>query len=86
MGIIIELIGVVFTLLWLVVLVDVLVSWVMSPYHAVRRFLDSVVQPLLNPIRKLVPPVGGLDLSPLILLIALDLVRRLMVGLLVGLS
>jgi YggT family protein len=86
MGILIELIGVVFTLLWLVVLVDVLVSWVMSPYHEVRRFLDSVVQPLLNPIRRLVPPVGGFDLSPLVLLIALDLVRRLMVGLLVGLS
>jgi YggT family protein len=86
MGILIELIGVVFTLLWLVVLADVLVSWVMSPYHEVRRFLDSVVQPLLNPIRRLIPPVGGFDLSPLVLLIALDLVRRLMVGLLVGLS
>ena len=85
MGAIIELVGVVFTLLWLVVLADVLVSWVMSPYHEVRRFLDSVVQPLLNPIRKLVPPVGGLDLSPLVLLIALDLVRRLLVGVLVGL-
>jgi len=86
MAVIIELIGVVFTLLWLVVLADVLVSWVMSPYHEVRRFLDSVVQPLLDPIRRLVPPVGGLDLSPLVLLIALDLVRRLLVGLLVSIS
>ncbi|MGH2619936.1 MAG: YggT family protein [Anaerolineales bacterium] len=84
MALIIELIGVVFTLLWLVVLADVLVSWVMSPYHEVRRFLDSVVQPLLDPIRRLVPPVGGLDLSPLVLLLALDLVRRLLVGLLVS--
>ena len=86
MALIIELIAIVFTLLWLVVLADVLVSWVMSPYHEVRRFLDSVVQPLLDPIRRLVPPVGGLDLSPLVLLITLDLVRRLLVGLMVSLS
>ena len=81
MALIIELIDVVFTLLWLVVLADVLVSWVMSPYHEVRRFLDSVVQPLLDPIRRLVPPVGGLDLSPLVLLLTIGLVRRLLVGL-----
>jgi len=86
MAVIIELIGVILTLLWLVVLADVLVSWVMSPYHEVRRFLDSVVQPMLDPIRRLVPPVGGLDLSPLVLLIALDLVRRLLVGVLVSFS
>jgi YggT family protein len=86
MGVIVDLIEVVFTLLWLVVIADVLVSWVLSPYHEVRQFLDRLVRPLLDPVRRIVPPVGGLDLSPLVLLIALDLARRLVVGVLVGLA
>jgi YggT family protein len=86
MAFLIELIGVVFTLLWLVVLAYVIVSWVLSPYHDVRRFLDSLVEPLLSPVRRIIPPVGGLDLSPLVLLIALDLIRRLVIGFLVGLA
>jgi YggT family protein len=86
MAFLIELVGVVFTLLWLVILAHVIVSWVLSPYHDIRRFLDSLVQPLLGPVRRLIPPVGGLDLSPLVLLITLDIVRRLLVGILVGLA
>ena len=86
MGLIIELITVAFTVLWLLVLAHVVVSWVLSPYHEIRRFLDRIVQPLLYPIRKFVPPVGGIDFSPMVLLIGLDLVRRVVVGLLVGLA
>ena len=86
MGLIIELITVAFTVLWLLVLAHVVVSWVLSPYHEIRRFLDRIVQPLLYPIRKFVPPVGGIDFSPMVLLIGLDLVRRVVVRLLVGLA
>ncbi len=86
MGLLIELITVAFTVLWLLVLAHVVVSWVLSPYHEIRRFLDRIVQPLLYPIRKFVPPVGGIDFSPMVLLIGLDLVRRVVVGLLVGLA
>lgn len=86
MGLIIELITVAFTVLWLLVLAHVVVSWVLSPYHEIRRFLDRIVQPLLYPIRKFVPPIGGIDFSPMVLLIGLDLVRRVVVGLLVGLA
>lgn len=86
MGLMIELITVAFTVLWLLVLAHVVVSWVLSPYHEIRRFLDRIVQPLLYPIRKFVPPIGGIDFSPMVLLIGLDLVRRVVVGLLVGLA
>ncbi len=82
MNLIVEIVGLVFTLLWIVVLADVIVSWVLDPFHPIRRFLDSIVQPLLDPIRRLVPPVGGVDLSPLVLLIVLDIARRLVVGVL----
>ena len=78
----IDIVGLVFTFLWIVVLADVIVTWILDPFHPIRSFLDSIVQPLLNPIRRLVPPVNGIDLSPLILLIGLGIVRRLVVGLL----
>ena len=82
MNLIIEIVGLVFTFLWIVVLADVIVSWILDPFHPIRRFLDSIVQPLLDPIRRLVPPVSGIDLSPLILLILLNIARRLVLGVL----
>ena len=82
MNLIVEIVGLVFTFLWIVVLADVIVSWILDPFHPIRRFLDSIVQPLLDPIRRLVPPVSGIDLSPLILLILLNIARRLVLGVL----
>ncbi len=82
MNLIIEIVGLVFTFLWIVVLADVIVSWILDPFHPIRRLLDSIVQPLLDPIRRLVPPVSGIDLSPLILLILLNIARRLVLGVL----
>jgi len=82
MNLIVEMVGLVFTFLWIVVLADVIVSWILDPFHPIRRFLDSIVHPILDPIRRLVPPVGGVDLSPLILLIVLDIARRLVLGVL----
>lgn len=86
MAFIIDLISLVFTLLWLLVLAHVIVSWVLSPWHEVRRFLDSLVEPLLAPIRRLLPQAGGIDFSPLVLLIVLDIIRRLLIGVLIGLA
>lgn len=60
----------------ILIIADVLVSYFLDPYHPLRRFLDTLVQPLLAPIQRILPPVGGLDLSPLVLLIVLDLVSR----------
>ncbi|GMR09755.1 MAG: YggT family protein [Anaerolineae bacterium] len=82
MDLIVEIVGLVFTFLWIVVLADIIVSWVLDPFHPIRRFLDSIVQPMLDPIRRIVPPVSGIDLSPLVLLIVLDIARRLVVGVL----
>ena len=86
MGPVIELVTVAFTVLWLLVLAHVVVTWVLSPYHQIRQFLDRIVQPLLEPIRRFVPPVGGIDFSPMVLLIAVDLVRRVVVGILVSVA
>lgn len=82
MALLVDIISLVFTFLWIIVLADVIVSWVLDPFHPIRNFLDSIVQPMLNPIRRIVPPAGGIDFSPLVLLIGLQLARTLVLGLL----
>ena len=70
--------------LTLVVFVDVVLSFLLNPFHPVRRALDSVVEPMLAPIRRIVPPAGGLDFSPAILLILIQIVGRVLVSLLIS--
>lgn len=65
----------------LVVLARIILEWIPVTYEhplgKVRSFLRSITEPLLRPIRAIVPPVrmgaGALDLSPLILIVALQL-------------
>jgi YggT family protein len=65
--------------LTVLILADVVVSFVLDPFHPVRRSLDRIIQPLLAPIRRIVPPVGMLDFSPFVLLILVQLVGALLV-------
>jgi YggT family protein len=62
----------------LIVVAAVVVSWTNVPReHPAVRFLDQLTEPLLGPIRKVLPPMGGVDFSPLVLLIGLQLLTRL---------
>lgn len=72
-------------LLVLLVVVSVILSYFMDPYHPIRRSIDSVVEPMLAPIRRVVPLIGMLDLSPLILIILLQLVSNILVSVLLSL-
>lgn len=55
-------------------------SFVLSPSSEIRIALAQVVEPLLTPIRKVVPAIGGLDFSPLILMILIQVVGSLLVA------
>jgi len=58
----------------LVVVIDVVLGYFMSPFHPVRQFLDRVVEPLLRPIRRIMPQTGMIDFSPLVLIILLQVI------------
>ena len=73
-------------LLVLLVIVSVILSYFMDPYHPVRRGIDSVVEPMLAPIRRLVPLIGMLDFSPLILIILIQVLSNLIIRFLIPLS
>ncbi len=63
-------------LLIILVLVHAVGSWI--PQIRESKFyekLDSLIAPLLNPIRRVLPPTGGLDFSPLVLLFILYFIK-----------
>ena len=75
---------------WVVVIMVVL-SWlvafnVVNPYNqfvrTVQTFCYRATEPLLKPIRRFLPDLGGLDISPIILLIGVEAVRYLLVSVL----
>ena len=72
-------------LLVLLVVISVILSYFMDPYHPIRRSINSVVEPMLAPIRRVVPLIGMLDLSPLILIILLQLLSNIVVSFLLSL-
>ena len=84
-GILITLINTLEWILILLVFISVILSYVMDPYHPVRRGVDRIVEPMLSPIRRIVPLAGMLDFSPLILIILIQLISSLLVRLLVSL-
>jgi YggT family protein len=66
----------------ILIIVSVILSYVMDRYHPIRRWVDSIVEPLLMPIRRVLPPLAGLDFSPLVLILLLQLIANLIVRLL----
>jgi len=86
MSIVIQIVDFVFWGLSILVVAEVILSYFMSPYHPVREFIGKIVGPLLNPIRRTVPPLFNLDFSPLILLLLLQLAERLIVSILLRLG
>ena len=58
---------------WVVIAAS-LRSFFLPPTHPVREAVGRIVDPFLNPIRNLMPSSGGLDFSPLILILAIEFV------------
>ena len=69
-------------ILTLLVLADIFVGYFLGPYHRVRQVLDSIVQPMLAPIRKFMPRTGMLDFSPVVLIIIIQLAEAVITGIL----
>ena len=70
----------------LLVIVKVILSYILAPYHPIRETVDRIVNPLLDPIRRVMPATGMIDFSPLVLLLLVQILRSLLVSVLVGLA
>lgn len=86
MGIVIGAIQLVFTILELAVLARVLFSWIRpDPYNQFVRIIVQVTDPILVPLRRVIPPLGMIDITPMVALIGLSVISQIIVGLLAGL-
>ena len=66
----------------LILLARVLISWVQpDPYNPIVRFLHSMTDPILVPLRRIIPPLGGMiDLSPMIAMLLIQLIIQLLMS------
>lgn len=84
MGLIIDLINVAFQVYGWIIIARIILSWVPhNPYHPVIRFLYDLTEPYLSIFRRFIPPLGMIDLSPLVALITLYILRVVLVTFLV---
>ena len=84
MDAVIQLILILSRLFSLAVMFYVIAGYFLGQYHPVRRALESLVEPLLAPIRRFLPSSGPLDFSPLVLLFLVFLTERVLIGLILA--
>ena len=79
---VVRVINIIFNILILMIIGNSLLSFFVPPWNPVRRFLDRIISPILTPIRRVCPPIGGFDFSPVVLLIMIYLLRSVLFSLL----
>jgi YggT family protein len=63
-----------------VILASVILSWVnLPPDNPLVKVITALTEPVLGPLRRLVPSIGGLDFSPLLLMMVLQFTARSLV-------
>lgn len=75
-----------------VLIISIVFSWI-NPYAPLAPLFNALAEPLLRPFRRLIPPIGGVDLSPMVPLLLIQVIQMLLAsarngllpGLLVGL-
>jgi YggT family protein len=73
------LVGLVINIFLFAILIRVVLSWLNpDPYNPAVSILESLTRPVLGPAQRLLPPVGGLDLSPILVMVALVLLEMLL--------
>ncbi len=73
-----ELIKLLFDIFIFAILIQVIMSWINpGAYNPAISLINSLVEPVLRPARRMIPPLGGLDLSPMLAMIGLYVLRML---------
>jgi len=72
-----------FWLLNLAIILRVLFSWIRpGPGNALVRLVYQISEPIMAPLQRYVPSLGGLDITPMVALVLLEMLRRLIVSIL----
>ena len=86
MDLLIYFVNLLFTLLNLAILARVLLSWVrVNPYHPAVELLYRITEPILAPLRRVIPSIGMVDLSPVIAMFLLQIIGQVLEEIIRGL-
>ena len=82
-----------FELLVWAIIISAVLSWLVAFdvinlrnrfVYSVSRFLDAVTSPVLRPVQRIIPPLGGVDVSPIIVILVLQGFRRYLLPMIFG--
>ena len=94
MGVIAYFISLAFDIYIGIIIVQVAVSWLIifdvinsknEQAQNLIGLLQKATDPVYKPLRKYIPPIGGIDITPIIVILGLSLIRSMILGLLLGL-
>ena len=75
-----EMINIILSLYMFIIFGRVIISWVSAdPYNPIVRFLISATEPVLYPIRRRLPMMGGIDFAPFLLILAIIFIKSFIV-------
>ena len=73
----IQLIDLFLTIYIWIIIARAIISWVNpDPYHPLVRFLYRVTEPVLAPVRRIIPPIAGIDISPVIVIFVIFFIQN----------
>jgi len=73
----IQLVDLFLTIYIWIIIARAIISWVNpDPYHPLVRFLYKVTEPVLAPVRRIIPPIAGIDISPVIVIFVIFFIQN----------
>ncbi len=86
-GFLITFVDILFQVLIWAIIIRVLLSWFpnINPDNPLVQLLRSITDPILEPARRIIPSVGMLDISPIVVILLLEVIRNVVVSLLIHL-
>ena len=73
----IDLLSAILTLFTYAVVARAVLSWIRpNPYNPLVRFLNRITDPIMRPLERLIPPIGGLDVTPIVAIVLIQLIRK----------
>jgi YggT family protein len=73
------------TLFWLVI-IQVILSWIQPGYNPNLAIFSQMAEPILRPFQRFIPPIAGLDLSPIAAIVAIKMTQILFIGPIAGIA
>ncbi len=74
----ISIINITFQVLMMVIFIRVILSWFPhNPYNPLIKIIYQISNPILNPVRNIIPPIGGLDISPIVVIFIIQIIKNI---------